>query len=213
MTEIERRLPFRLPAGRLGAGDRGATMNDTDRPTADSAVPGARRMSRRRRPVDRHSGVSRRRHHRHAWSRHCRRCTRPAGWRSSWSTTAAPTIPARCAGAGAARHGAAHLHRARAQLRRAQRGHDRAAPRARRLRDHHGRRSAEPARGGRSGCTTMRGWATGTSSTPATASSSMPAGATSAAASPTRWPIVCWTSRRGFTCPRSAACRRSWCGR
>ena len=31
------------------------------------------------------------------WSRRCRRCTPPAGWRSCWSTTAAPTIPARCA--------------------------------------------------------------------------------------------------------------------
>ena len=46
------------------------------------------------------------------------------------------------------RDGAADLCRARAQLRRAQRGHDRPAGRRRPLRHHHGRRSAEPARGG-----------------------------------------------------------------
>ena len=42
---------------------------------------------------------------------------------------------------------AADLYRARAQFRRAQRGDDRPAPYPRRLRDHHGRRPAEPARG------------------------------------------------------------------
>ena len=38
-----------------------------------------------------------------AWSTRCRHCGPPAGWRSCWSTTAAPTTPPRCAGAGAAR--------------------------------------------------------------------------------------------------------------
>ena len=50
--------------------------------------------------------------------------------------------------AGGERHRAPHLPGARAQLRRAQRGYDRAAPRPRRLRHHHGRRPAEPAGGG-----------------------------------------------------------------
>ena len=91
-----------------------------------------------------------------------RAAARPAGSRWCWSTTAARTIPAKSAATlvrTAARPD--HLYRARPQFRRAQRGHDRAAPCPRRLRHHHGRRSAKPAGGGGRGCTTtpaLGGW-------------------------------------------------------
>ena len=143
-----RTSPALPPAsGRFGAGDRGATMNDAtdlrehvlDCRRRGPPASGCRSSSRSIAAPPR-SG---------AWSRHCPRCAPPAGWRSCWSTTAAPTIPATCAKMllQSATVPLTYIEHARNF------GEHNAvmtglATSTRRLRDHHGRRSAESARGG-----------------------------------------------------------------
>ena len=117
-----------------------------------------------------------------------------------------------CQRAASPRDRAADLCRARPQLRRAQRRHDRTAACARRLRDHHGRRSAEPAGGGAAAVRpcAVRQLGRGLHALWHQAARRL---------AQSRQPVrqlrgrsCCWTSRRGCICPRSAACRRWWCG-
>ena len=98
-----------------------------------------------------------------------------------------------------------HAGRPVAQLRRAQRRDGRAAPCHRRACHHDGRRSAEPARGGRAAARLTRSRADARSSTPITTKSSTRRGAISAAGSPTGSPVSCSTSRRVSICRASAA--------
>ncbi len=216
-----RASPALPPAGRrIGAGDRGATMNDdvpllpqpSRRCTAPCRTPDAWPAGVGLSIVV--PGVSRRRDHRRAGRGAVGAARPPAGWRSCWSTTAAPTIPARSA--------ASWCDRARVPLTYIEHARNFGEHNAVMTGLRHARgayvitmdddlqnppEEVDPAL---RPCAARR---LGRRLHALRRSSSTPAGAISAAASPTRSRIVCWTSRRGSICRRSAACRRWWCGR
>ena len=82
-----------------------------------------------------------------------------------------------------------------------------------RLRHHHGRRPAEPARGGRATLRPCQAGRLGRGLHPLCREAARRLAQPRQPVSPTPSPTGCWTSRRVCTSPRSAACRRWWCRR